>query len=64
VRLSSDWTKGSDDDRELDLGGLLEGALRAELAGGAATGFRPSAAGGGELCFVHTLAAVTAVRPA
>jgi ubiquinone/menaquinone biosynthesis C-methylase UbiE len=39
----------------------VEAALRAELAGGPATGFRPRE-DGGELRFVHTIAAVTAVR--
>jgi ubiquinone/menaquinone biosynthesis C-methylase UbiE len=41
----------------------VQAALRAELAGGPPTGFRPRDEGG-ELRFVHTLVAVTAGRPA
>jgi ubiquinone/menaquinone biosynthesis C-methylase UbiE len=41
----------------------VEAALRAELAGGPPTGFRPREHDG-ELRFVHTLAAITAVRRA
>jgi SAM-dependent methyltransferase len=60
VRPLEPWleqTKAPDDVRA-----RIADALRAELAGGPATGFRPSAGDGGELCFVHTVAAVTAVR--